>query len=165
LATKLAECRTVTHEQEDALSECRKVWTEKRRQFLGQKASSASSENGLLERAPIVRAAERREPPVYLVILRFSRPGKSDLWAALALSISSLRRSHGTPIPGLDYSEATSDISSPRWRRSASRWQAVLGMGRGRGHSGAARPEDPVCCVFAFITGFRSGLPTRSSCK
>jgi conjugative transfer region protein TrbK len=45
LATKLAECRTVTHEQEDALSECRKVWTEKRRQFLGQKASSAPSEN------------------------------------------------------------------------------------------------------------------------
>ena len=45
-ATKLAECRSVTYEQKDALSECRKAWAEKRRQFLGQKASSAKSENG-----------------------------------------------------------------------------------------------------------------------
>jgi conjugative transfer region protein TrbK len=37
LATKLAECRSVTYEQKDALSECRKAWAEKRRQFLGQK--------------------------------------------------------------------------------------------------------------------------------
>ena len=40
LATKLAECRSVTYEQKDALSECKKTWAEKRRQFLGQKASS-----------------------------------------------------------------------------------------------------------------------------
>ena len=46
LTEKLAECRSVTYEQKDALSECRKAWAEKRRQFLGQKASSASSENG-----------------------------------------------------------------------------------------------------------------------
>jgi len=46
LTAKLAECRSVTYEQKDALSECRKAWAEKRRQFLGQKASSASSENG-----------------------------------------------------------------------------------------------------------------------
>ena len=38
LATRLAECRSVTYEQKDALSECRKAWAEKRRQFLGQKA-------------------------------------------------------------------------------------------------------------------------------
>jgi conjugative transfer region protein TrbK len=44
LTAKLAECRSVTYEQKDALSECRKAWAEKRRQFLGQKASSASSE-------------------------------------------------------------------------------------------------------------------------
>lgn len=37
LAAKLAECRSVTYEQKDALSECRKAWAEKRRQFLGQK--------------------------------------------------------------------------------------------------------------------------------
>jgi len=46
LATKLRECRSVTPEQKDALSECRKVWAEKRGQFLGQKGSSASPENG-----------------------------------------------------------------------------------------------------------------------
>ena len=37
LATKLTECRSVTYEQKDALSECQKAWVEKRRQFLGQK--------------------------------------------------------------------------------------------------------------------------------
>ena len=46
LTAKLAECRSVTYEQKDALSECRKAWAEKRRQFLGQKAPSASSETG-----------------------------------------------------------------------------------------------------------------------
>jgi conjugative transfer region protein TrbK len=45
LATKLAECRSVTYEQKDALAECRKAWAEKRRQFLGQKISPASSDN------------------------------------------------------------------------------------------------------------------------
>jgi conjugative transfer region protein TrbK len=39
LAAKLAECRSVTYEQKDALTECRKAWAEKRRQFLGQKAA------------------------------------------------------------------------------------------------------------------------------
>jgi conjugative transfer region protein TrbK len=38
LATKLAECRSVAFEQKDALSECRKAWAEKRRQFLGKEA-------------------------------------------------------------------------------------------------------------------------------
>jgi conjugative transfer region protein TrbK len=42
LATKLAECRSVTYEQKDALSECRKAWAEKRRQFLGHKAPAPS---------------------------------------------------------------------------------------------------------------------------
>jgi conjugative transfer region protein TrbK len=42
LTAKLAECRSVTYEQKEALSECRKAWAEKRRQFLGQKASSES---------------------------------------------------------------------------------------------------------------------------
>jgi conjugative transfer region protein TrbK len=38
LAAKLAECRSVTYEQKDALTECRKAWAEKRRQFLRQDA-------------------------------------------------------------------------------------------------------------------------------
>ncbi|MDX3969246.1 MAG: putative entry exclusion protein TrbK-alt [Bradyrhizobium sp.] len=42
LAAKLAECRSVTYEQKDALIECRKAWAEKRHQFLGQKAPKAS---------------------------------------------------------------------------------------------------------------------------
>ena len=42
LTTKLAECRSVTYEQKDALSECRKAWAEKRRQFLGQKTPAPS---------------------------------------------------------------------------------------------------------------------------
>ncbi|HVI05317.1 MAG TPA: putative entry exclusion protein TrbK-alt [Sphingomicrobium sp.] len=43
LETKLAECRSVTYEQKDALFECRKAWAEKRRQFLGQKAPAPPS--------------------------------------------------------------------------------------------------------------------------
>lgn len=46
LAAKLAECRSVTYEQKQALSDCREVWAEQRRQFLRQKASSPSSGNG-----------------------------------------------------------------------------------------------------------------------
>jgi conjugative transfer region protein TrbK len=37
LAKKLGECRSVTYEQKDALSECRKAWAEKRREFLRRK--------------------------------------------------------------------------------------------------------------------------------
>jgi conjugative transfer region protein TrbK len=42
LATKLAACRSVTYEQKDALSECRKAWAEKRRQFLRTPPSTSS---------------------------------------------------------------------------------------------------------------------------
>jgi conjugative transfer region protein TrbK len=42
LATKLAECRSVTYDQKDALAECRKAWAEKRRQFLGREAPTPS---------------------------------------------------------------------------------------------------------------------------
>ena len=45
LTTKLAECRSVTYEQKDALSECRKAWAEKLRQFLGHKDPPASSDS------------------------------------------------------------------------------------------------------------------------
>ncbi|MCP3459676.1 putative entry exclusion protein TrbK-alt [Bradyrhizobium sp. CCGUVB23] len=41
LAAKLAQCRTVNYEQKDAWLECRKVWAEKRRQFLGQREGGA----------------------------------------------------------------------------------------------------------------------------
>jgi conjugative transfer region protein TrbK len=42
LATKLAECRSVTSERIEALSECRKAWAEKRRQFLGHTSRTSS---------------------------------------------------------------------------------------------------------------------------
>nr|WP_245287050.1 putative entry exclusion protein TrbK-alt [Bradyrhizobium sp. Tv2a-2] len=45
LATKLAECRSVTYEQKDVLTECRKVWAEKQRQFLGQKRPATLPNN------------------------------------------------------------------------------------------------------------------------
>jgi conjugative transfer region protein TrbK len=53
LTAKLAECRSVTYEQKDALSDCRKAWAEKRRQFLGQKAPSASDKEPLQEGPPL----------------------------------------------------------------------------------------------------------------
>jgi conjugative transfer region protein TrbK len=42
LAAKLAQCRSVTSEQKDALSECRKAWAEKRRRFLEQTSPTSS---------------------------------------------------------------------------------------------------------------------------
>jgi conjugative transfer region protein TrbK len=47
LAAELARCRSVTPEQTDALEECRRVWAEQRRQFLGQsKTRSPTSHPG-----------------------------------------------------------------------------------------------------------------------
>ena len=37
LAAELARCRTVRPEQKDALEECRCIWAEQRRQFIGQR--------------------------------------------------------------------------------------------------------------------------------
>jgi conjugative transfer region protein TrbK len=76
LAAKLAECRSVTYEQKDALSECRKAWAEKRRQFLGQKTPSASSNNGTPEAGSslfVPPKDESRLSPGYPTI---QQPGK-----------------------------------------------------------------------------------------
>jgi conjugative transfer region protein TrbK len=67
LAAKVGECRSVTYEQKDALSECRKAWAEQRRQFLRPKApalsDSATSQGGSsLFPAP---KDESRLPPGY----------------------------------------------------------------------------------------------------
>ncbi len=43
LAAELARCRTVTSEPTDALEECRRVWAEQRRQFLGQSKTPPTS--------------------------------------------------------------------------------------------------------------------------
>lgn len=76
LTTKLAECRSVAYEQKDALSECRKAWAEKRRQFLGQKAPSASSDKGAFREGSslfVPPKDESRLSPGYPPI---PRPGK-----------------------------------------------------------------------------------------
>ncbi|MGV7215170.1 putative entry exclusion protein TrbK-alt [Bradyrhizobium sp. UFLA05-112] len=58
LASKLAQCRTVNYEQKDQLLECRKVWAEKRRQFLSQREGNArqgvdgASANGPIPPSP-----------------------------------------------------------------------------------------------------------------
>jgi conjugative transfer region protein TrbK len=74
LATKLAVCRSVTYEQKDALSECRKVWAEKRRQFLGHKAASGSPSEGAAQEDSslfVPPKDESRLPPGY-----FQQSGK-----------------------------------------------------------------------------------------
>jgi conjugative transfer region protein TrbK len=66
--TKLAECRSATSEQKDALSECRKAWAGKRRQFLGGKAPSASSDSGRPQEGSLLFVPpkdESRLPPGY----------------------------------------------------------------------------------------------------
>jgi conjugative transfer region protein TrbK len=41
LAAALVRCRTVTPEQKEGLAECRRIWAEQRRQFLGQSKAPA----------------------------------------------------------------------------------------------------------------------------
>jgi conjugative transfer region protein TrbK len=40
IAAELQRCRSVSYEQTDRLAECRKVWAEKRGQFLGQSSDT-----------------------------------------------------------------------------------------------------------------------------
>ena len=40
VAAELERCRTIDYEQKDRLADCRKLWADKRRQFLGQGSKS-----------------------------------------------------------------------------------------------------------------------------
>ena len=62
LAAKLAECRSVTSEQKEALSECRKAWAEKRRQFL-KLTSPMSPEGGTSQDSPLFIPSEHDSRP------------------------------------------------------------------------------------------------------
>ncbi|HXI06192.1 MAG TPA: putative entry exclusion protein TrbK-alt [Bradyrhizobium sp.] len=42
-AAELERCRTISYEQKDRLAECRKIWADKRRQFLGSDRGTAVS--------------------------------------------------------------------------------------------------------------------------
>lgn len=46
VAAKLTQCRTVTVDQTAALDECRRIWTENRRRFLGQRRSEPAESSG-----------------------------------------------------------------------------------------------------------------------
>jgi conjugative transfer region protein TrbK len=63
LATKLAECRSVTSEQKVALSECRKAWAEKRRQFLGQTPPTSSESAASHGASPLSMPSEHDSEP------------------------------------------------------------------------------------------------------
>ena len=68
LAMKLAGCRSVTYEQKDALSECRKAWAEKRRQLLGQKDPGPSGSRSPGSSLFIAPKDESRLPSGYPAI-------------------------------------------------------------------------------------------------
>lgn len=63
LATKLAECRFVTSEQKEALSECRKAWAEKRRQFLRQTPPTSSESAASQGTSPLFIPSEHDSGP------------------------------------------------------------------------------------------------------
>jgi len=63
LATKLAECRSVTSEQNEALSECRKAWAEKRRQFLGQRSPTSPESAASQGKSPLFIPSEHDSGP------------------------------------------------------------------------------------------------------
>jgi conjugative transfer region protein TrbK len=46
MAAKPGQCRTVSYEQGDALSECQKIWAEKRQQFFGRTSGSSTHRDG-----------------------------------------------------------------------------------------------------------------------
>jgi conjugative transfer region protein TrbK len=63
LAAKLAQCRSVTSEQKEALSECRKAWAEKRRQFLGQTSPTSSESTTSRGASPLFIPSENDVEP------------------------------------------------------------------------------------------------------
>ena len=63
LATKLAECRSVTPEQKEALLECRKAWTEKRRQFFRQTPPTSADSVASQGTSPLFIPSEHDSGP------------------------------------------------------------------------------------------------------
>ncbi|MEZ5901530.1 MAG: putative entry exclusion protein TrbK-alt [Hyphomicrobiaceae bacterium] len=63
LATRLAQCRSVTSEQKEALSECRKAWAEKRRQFLRQTSPTSPESAASHGTSPLFIPSEHDRGP------------------------------------------------------------------------------------------------------
>ncbi len=76
LATKLAECRSVTSEQKEALSECRKAWAEKRRQFLRQTPPTSSESAASQGKSPLFVPPENNGEPRLGPHNSIPQPGK-----------------------------------------------------------------------------------------
>jgi conjugative transfer region protein TrbK len=76
LAAKLAECRSVTSEQKEALSECRKAWAEKRRQFLRQTPPTSSESAASQGKSPLFVPPENNGEPRLGPHNSIPQPGK-----------------------------------------------------------------------------------------
>ena len=62
LGTELERCRKVTFEQVAELQECRLIWTENRRRFLGSKGTSAASSVNAQPGSPTPSLAQPKQP-------------------------------------------------------------------------------------------------------
>lgn len=58
VAAKLTQCRTVTADQTSALDECRRIWTESRRRFLGQQSSGPAESS--IDASPSISTPQDR---------------------------------------------------------------------------------------------------------
>ena len=62
LAAKLEHCRTVTSEQLEDIQECRRVWAESRRRFLGQRKTPAAPSVDAQPNAPAPSSTQPKDP-------------------------------------------------------------------------------------------------------
>lgn len=73
-AAELEGCRTLSYEQKDRLAECRKIWADKRRQFLGaDKKSAITSGRRDLKSAPSASDNHGHLPSIF-----FPAPAQSE---------------------------------------------------------------------------------------
>ena len=68
-AAELERCRSISYDQQDKLRECRKIWAERRSQFLGQQGDVAADPSRLdSENPPSSPKDQSRWPPGLLTI-------------------------------------------------------------------------------------------------
>jgi conjugative transfer region protein TrbK len=80
LATKLMGCRSITFEQKDALSDCRKAWAEKRRQFFGQQTQVPFDSHALHAGSSLFVPKDESRWAVWLPCNPADHEGVSDGW-------------------------------------------------------------------------------------
>lgn len=62
IAAELARCRTITTEQVTDIQECRRVWTENRRRFLGQRKAPAAPSVDVQHSTSAPSSAQPKDP-------------------------------------------------------------------------------------------------------